>query len=571
MRLPELINSPRSQLSSGSINVVGILSGWQQSKKSQAGNAFSLWNIYDLKSHTSVKVFLFGEAFRQYCGRNRDGLACILSDCGMMDDKGSGTAGPLSLRISDARKIIPIGMSKDYGYCAGKVGGVEGRSCRNVVDRRGGGYCEYHAKQDPTKSKQGELLIRQQHSNGLYGKNAKVIGNQPLGMQPPTLGVYAHRPSTLSVGLGGGGGLKPNSNPNQVAVNSLSHSQAPKRASSSADQVMFNAGVKKSQLIAQKAQNFLDNRSKKMNNKRKASDSDTRSESSGIGRGLLKGALSNQIKKQPPKKRKQVIYGQQQPADEDSQHPPPPQSTPTTNEVKNWVGNPMKSGARFDGGVKVPVPKNGVGGIGGNKKGSTFCRPALNGSEVESSAMASQRKALEIIALNRAKQKKGLWQSSTASSSSLSSRSLLSPSSSSRPSKAQTAKNTDGFAEAFADVKPAAGGGESKFAAEAYAENQARQRLKIQELARKEITEEKKRAKFKSKHTAPSAIRVIYICETCDFRRFDYEPKSCRLKYHKIKKERLIEGENKTQPEKGSSGLSQHCVGIAWQGHSTRK
>ena len=257
--IPNLINASTSTLESLSNDFAtfGIFSNYQPSKLSKSGGkAYSMWNLYDLPSHTHVRLFLFGDAFSAYAQKKEEGHLFLLLGPSVMENNGGsgGTAGSniVTLRVNDSRKIVKVGKAKDYASCRGVVRGSggnpnESRGCKKIVDSRICGYCEYHKRQDPKFANKvatpGRNFLQKTNNFGINNSNNSNISNNSSGS---------------GIGIGSGSGNLYSYNPNQPTKNIAPFpppqpQPQPKSKLSNADSIMFKAAMNKTQFSTSKS------------------------------------------------------------------------------------------------------------------------------------------------------------------------------------------------------------------------------------------------------------------------------------------------------------------------------
>ncbi|XP_017970260.1 PREDICTED: protein MCM10 homolog isoform X1 [Theobroma cacao] len=156
---------------------VGVLTEKGNPKTSSIGQNYSIWKIGCLDEN-AVSLFLFGDAYSQYC-KEQAGTVFALFSCSVRKDaKGSG----FSLSVGAPNQILKIGTSADYGVCKGKR--KDGMACTLVINKRQGVYCQYH------KSKASERFSTKRTE--LMGGNLRTAFRNPLRSE----GIYMVDPLT---------------------------------------------------------------------------------------------------------------------------------------------------------------------------------------------------------------------------------------------------------------------------------------------------------------------------------------------------------------------------------------
>ncbi|EOX97677.1 Minichromosome maintenance 10 isoform 2 [Theobroma cacao] len=156
---------------------VGVLTEKGNPKTSSIGQNYSIWKIGCLDEN-AVSLFLFGDAYKQYC-KEQAGTVFALFSCSVRKDaKGSG----FSLSVGAPNQILKIGTSADYGVCKGKR--KDGMACTLVINKRQGVYCQYH------KSKASERFSTKRTE--LMGGNLRTAFRNPLRSE----GIYMVDPLT---------------------------------------------------------------------------------------------------------------------------------------------------------------------------------------------------------------------------------------------------------------------------------------------------------------------------------------------------------------------------------------
>lgn len=115
-----------------------------------SGRAFTILTIGDLQTGPSVTMMLFGQAYAKFTTTLRPGHVVAFVGMTLMpmrDNYGKETR--ISFSVNDVDQVVLVGKSLDYGICAGRVvvSSGEGRSCNKYVDLRSGKYCPNHANQ----------------------------------------------------------------------------------------------------------------------------------------------------------------------------------------------------------------------------------------------------------------------------------------------------------------------------------------------------------------------------------------------------------------------------------------
>ena len=130
-----------SKLSSDWVTI-SVLAIKSEVRKTKSGNNFMIFTLSDLEG-CEVKFFLFGDAYdiwwKEPCGV----VIGVLNALPM-----PATDFALSYKIEKASKIIKIGVSADYGKCAG-IDGInrcEGYVNRYGVFRKHGAICPKHSR-----------------------------------------------------------------------------------------------------------------------------------------------------------------------------------------------------------------------------------------------------------------------------------------------------------------------------------------------------------------------------------------------------------------------------------------
>lgn len=127
----------------GAWATVAALAEKSPTREAANGKKFGVWTLTDLDG-TSVKLYLFGEAFAEHWKETETSLLAILGARAKSDGDGPGGGGPgLSLSVDKASQLFRLGMAADFGRC--KADRKDGKACSMAVNRAVSEYCCFHA------------------------------------------------------------------------------------------------------------------------------------------------------------------------------------------------------------------------------------------------------------------------------------------------------------------------------------------------------------------------------------------------------------------------------------------
>ena len=93
---------------------------------------------------TSVKLFLFGDAFAEHSKEHEGSLVCLLAPkVGASSHAPDGGGPGFSLSIDKSGQLFKLGTAADFGLCKGER--KDGKPCTMPVNRHVCDYCKYHA------------------------------------------------------------------------------------------------------------------------------------------------------------------------------------------------------------------------------------------------------------------------------------------------------------------------------------------------------------------------------------------------------------------------------------------
>jgi hypothetical protein len=117
--------------------LIGVLASSERKYTAQK-KRFLVWKLHDLEG-ASITVFLFDEADDKHRYETGGSVWAILNPKVI---RSSSEAGSAAFSVTQAQKLLRIGMSRDFGVC--KAIRKDGQSCKNVINLEYGEYCEYH-------------------------------------------------------------------------------------------------------------------------------------------------------------------------------------------------------------------------------------------------------------------------------------------------------------------------------------------------------------------------------------------------------------------------------------------
>ena len=93
---------------------------------------------------TSIKLFLFGDAFAEHSKEHEGSLVCLLAPKVSTSNSAHDGGGPgFSLSVDKGAQLFKLGTAADFGLCKGER--KDGRPCSMPVNKSVCEYCKYHA------------------------------------------------------------------------------------------------------------------------------------------------------------------------------------------------------------------------------------------------------------------------------------------------------------------------------------------------------------------------------------------------------------------------------------------
>jgi hypothetical protein len=93
---------------------------------------------------TSIKLFLFGDAFAEHSKEYEGSLVCLLAPKVSSSEGAHSGGGPgFSLSIDKSGQLFKLGTAADFGLCKGER--KDGKPCSMAVNTHVCEYCKYHA------------------------------------------------------------------------------------------------------------------------------------------------------------------------------------------------------------------------------------------------------------------------------------------------------------------------------------------------------------------------------------------------------------------------------------------
>ncbi|KAJ3219626.1 Glycosyl phosphatidyl inositol anchor synthesis [Dinochytrium kinnereticum] len=144
---------------------IGVLASKSELKTAATGKKFCVLRLADLCGEM-INVFLFGDSLDRHKDQDEGAVLALLNPQILHPTERDGAPG---LNVDNPDKLMRIGTSADYGTCRGK--GKDGQRCLALINRKNGGYCDFHSLSVLKSSK----FHRQEFATG----NASLALNDP--------------------------------------------------------------------------------------------------------------------------------------------------------------------------------------------------------------------------------------------------------------------------------------------------------------------------------------------------------------------------------------------------------
>nr|CDS28458.1 protein mcm10 [Hymenolepis microstoma] len=151
----EASGSNASNLQTETTVLVAVVGSKMPPRRSRNSKVFSIWRLTDLttvgtgsSTGPSVSLFLFGACHEKLWKEPEGTVIAILkpkilppSENGKYSEKGTVD---VSITVDSAPFVMLLGMSPDFGHCAGKT--KSGNPCSMIVNKNACKYCDFHVK-----------------------------------------------------------------------------------------------------------------------------------------------------------------------------------------------------------------------------------------------------------------------------------------------------------------------------------------------------------------------------------------------------------------------------------------
>jgi len=125
---------------------IGVIVQKLPPKQSSNGKTYGIWKLSDLgpsSTNEFVALFLFGDVYKEHW-KTTEGSVVALLNASILPAKEKNSQD-LALTLDNAKKLMLMGISKDFGRCKG-VRRSDNHPCGNFVNRQHGEFCEYHVQ-----------------------------------------------------------------------------------------------------------------------------------------------------------------------------------------------------------------------------------------------------------------------------------------------------------------------------------------------------------------------------------------------------------------------------------------
>ncbi|KAB7497153.1 Protein MCM10-like protein, partial [Armadillidium nasatum] len=188
------MSSISSQLRGGDIEgdwvTIGVIVSKSDTKTSQKGTQYSIWQMSDLKDCTKViSLFLFSGAYKNLWKSYVGSVVGILNPQIMKDsNKQTDGRNVLTMSVNTHEKILIMGTAKDLGWCKGR--NKEYSTCKQFVNKNICEFCIFHiqkeykkmsAKRSEIQSSFGRVDPRKAFQKKVLGKDQVFYGGQLFG------------------------------------------------------------------------------------------------------------------------------------------------------------------------------------------------------------------------------------------------------------------------------------------------------------------------------------------------------------------------------------------------------
>ena len=528
---------------------VGIVFENSGTKTSSKGGAFCILTIgSNLESGPCLSVFLFGTAYTKYCRSCQAGQVVAVCNPKLLpardDYKGGRNDTSISMSVYDHTQLILVAKARDYGVCQATVGRKQADgtwknnagTCKSYVDKRQGDFCPFHAKQKREKEHKNNRLAHCSSMRGMGGvaatsrssrggnlvqqhKASKTQGVRDIGKK--SLGnPYV---STSFVGTGRSNVVTPTNpgrvnasaasnrflNPGGISMKQTSSVSVPDFASSTMPKHMKQQEERTTKIHALHDRcNMKPHTGQAGGSRPTGSMNQSRADSTSLRKQANTVMASGDWMKQAASRR-------------------------TPKSLSNYFGK--SSGGRtvstvgggFDGSVPVPKPKVFT------KEPPKFINGGTSNKLDQMRKEQEQQKIMEkqtILAEKMRERKAGTGTATTSKFTTLKNKDSHSNPSTPGNSFLDSIQVED--VEAVLNAK-------SRFAAEADAEEYAKNRRRVVELEQLETKQNKQKSARRDKEN--QKILQEWVCRTCaNAPRFTVRPTQCISIGHDVKKTRKI-------------------------------
>ncbi|ESN90222.1 hypothetical protein HELRODRAFT_182719 [Helobdella robusta] len=155
---------------------IGVLISKSDPKISAKGQKFSIWKLSDLADcdQAPICMFLFRDVNDDLSKIMVGTVLGFLNPSIMKNNDKSKNFNDISLTVDNAKKILPLGQSKDFGICKGLT--KAGNTCTNFINKNQGDYCSFHVQ----KAYKAHSAKRSELQNGPLSRNTSNISLKSL-------------------------------------------------------------------------------------------------------------------------------------------------------------------------------------------------------------------------------------------------------------------------------------------------------------------------------------------------------------------------------------------------------
>nr|XP_014100566.2 protein MCM10 homolog [Bactrocera oleae] len=125
--------------------IAAVLLSKELKSSSKDSSRFTIWRLSDLEGNIkTISVFLFQNAHNELWHTSPGTCVAILNPT--LIEKNSYRQDIAKLSIENAKKVLILGKSKDFGVCKGKK--LNGQKCTNFINLQESDFCIFHIQKE---------------------------------------------------------------------------------------------------------------------------------------------------------------------------------------------------------------------------------------------------------------------------------------------------------------------------------------------------------------------------------------------------------------------------------------